>query len=1553
MINFYHVIKSSQEFKRLLIVFSIILLVFSILVYSIYYNLGWKNEHAQRVIHSQERIYQIERVVSLAKDYETGARGFVITNNAAYKEPFKMAEDSLEKVFSHLKELVRFDSVQENYRKLLLQHLNKKIALSRLTIKVRQEKGLDAALRLVATNKGKIQMDKIREIVNAMHAHELSVLKKQKKESEEIAFQINLILLLGLALFVLLLIYVLKRGWTNLADKKIAREQLQQSQDRFMALIENSSEAIVLRDEHLNIVYWSSTAERIFGFTKEEAAQPGFTLLSYPAKGLEQVTQYNQEVLSSPGQPIQKLIQLQHKSGHLVWVESNTTNLLQQPSIRAIVSHFGDVTERVKDALAVQKANSLLEKAISNEQRRFNNLFMQAPVSICVFKGADHRYVLTNLLFDRLIGGRQVLGKTVAEAFPDLAHQAFQEKLDLVYKTGESYRETEQVLQLGRDSNGQLNTIYLDMLFQPYCNSDGIVEEIYFFGVDVSEQVLTRKRIEESEWNFRQLIQDLPAAVYTCDVNGCIKLFNKAAVELWGREPDVDQEFWCGSHNLYNANGQILARENCPMALALSNKVAADNLEIIMECPDGSRRHIMPHTVLSHDVTGQVTGGINILIDITESKITSEQIRQSEAALTEAQRIAKIGSWNLDVDTRKLSCSEQLYRIFDIDAAYFQAPSASFLDFVDEADRGLIEQTIKEALTNGEPFDVECRITTLKGEHRNLHLLGNSQTDANGLIIRLYGTSQDITERKHAEMRLQESEKNIKSILTSSQEAIYLLDVNCRLVLLNEQCRSVIKQGYGVDCKIGDNFPALFESELQDKLLSVYQKVLAGEKWEDERSLSLKEDVYHSTYFPVRDNEGNITGLCCSAKDITERRKIEKAMDIANAEKEEFQYRFKAILDYSPQSILIKDIEGKYIFANKAFLTLFNLDQENERGNQLKAISDDQAALAEFSINENEGPPAIKSMEWNQQIVLSDGQVLEMEIVKFPLYDRHKRLFGICTLAKDITEQVKHQQQLIQARENAEHAERLQEQFLANMSHELRTPMNGIIGMANLLLVSSSLQPDQKGRLQIIKQSSNTLLSLINNILDLSKLKAGILTLEELAFDFNESIAGTIPFFKERAQEKGLRLVASADHFIPELLVGDPHRLNQILSNLLSNAIKFTEKGFVRLEASLQSKTPDQVVIEFVVTDSGVGIDANSLHYIFDNFAQGSTDIASKYGGTGLGLAITRRLIEMQGGTISVESTKGKGTSFSFCLPYAIAKDSDAVVNLYRRNEPSPLKKSYNGKRALIVEDNDINQAVLASSLKQFHIDLLIAQHGGEAIQILESGEQFDIIFMDLRMPVMNGFEAITYIRQKLQLEIPIVVLTASVLRNEKERCLEIGASDYMAKPFDMVDLARALEQFLSISQQQTPKHYQVETNGPAIAVSSTTVISPSTATVMVSGFDISRLLELEDPEYIRMVFDLFVEKMPSYLQELKSILPSGNCKDFLEKAHKAKGSLASVYMEEMYELIVEMEKKVHGQQNMDGIEPLLDRCLSLYPKLLPAIQQEVEKQLITILANI
>ncbi|NEM98420.1 ATP-binding protein [Pontibacter burrus] len=789
------------------------------------------------------------------------------------------------------------------------------------------------------------------------------------------------------------------------------------------------------------------------------------------------------------------------------------------------------------------------------------------------------------------------------------------------------------------------------------------------------------------------------------------------------------------------------------------------------------------------------------------------------------------------------------------------------------------------------------------------------------------------TQRKAAELKLKESEKNMQAILSSSQEAIYLLDLNYRLVLLNDHAYSIIQQAYGVDCKPGDDFRKLFDDQLE-KIAVIYNQVLEGKKIEVERTFPLAdgEAYYISTYFPVKDTDGTIIGICCAAKNITQRKLSEEAVKIANAEKEEYQSRFKAILDYSPQAVLIKDTQGEHIFSNKAFHQLFDLEESDVPTYSLQAVLDDAPVLVEFlATYDADGGSNLNSKEWQQQVVLQNGQVLEMEITKFPLYDRQKQLFGVCTLFKDITEQIKHQQQLVEARENAEQAERLQEQFLANMSHELRTPMNGIIGMVNLLLTSSSLQPDQKGRLQVIKHSSDTLLNLINDILDLSKIKAGMLTIEKLTFDFNDTIAGTAMLFREKAREKGIKLAVSADPFIPRFLTGDPHRLNQILNNLLSNAVKFTEKGFVRLEATLLNETEDQAIVEFIVSDSGIGIDTNKLETIFENFTQESTDISSKYGGTGLGLAITKRLIELQGGEIAVESVKDKGTTFTFTINYGIAHDTSNVVVTNNQAATAFVKKDYSGKRALIVEDNEINQAVLTSSLHQHKMEAVIANNGQEAVDLLHAGEQFDIIFMDLRMPVMNGFQATAYIRQTLQLQTPIVVLTASVLRNERDRCLEIGASDYMAKPFSINDLAKTLERFVSIQAE------------PATIASTVETIASNAAE---KPYSITNLLQLKNTDFIKRILALFTSNLPEYLNELKALASVNNKVEFLEKAHKIKGSLSAIQINELYQLILLMEEEAPEQEHLHVFEPQIEKCLALYRALMPAITTEVEAYL-------
>ncbi len=355
--------------------------------------------------------------------------------------------------------------------------------------------------------------------------------------------------------------------------------------------------------------------------------------------------------------------------------------------------------------------------------------------------------------------------------------------------------------------------------------------------------------------------------------------------------------------------------------------------------------------------------------------------------------------------------------------------------------------------------------------------------------------------------------------------------------------------------------------------------------------------------------------------------------------------------------------------------------------------------------------------------------------------------------------------------------------------------MNGIIGMTSLLM-QTPLQPHQQEYVQMIKQSSDNLLVLINDILDLSKIKAGKISIEKIPFSLGDIVKTINATFKIKAEEKALNFSTLLHPAVPLYLVGDPHRLSQVLTNLLSNAIKFTEQGYVTLEINVQEQDRKQVILCLQVSDSGIGIDAKQLSLIFESFSQASSDTTRRFGGTGLGLAITKRLAELQQGKVHVTSKPGAGTTFSVFLPFGTSTEQEVIRgNTKPIMQPNELE-DYNGRHVLIVEDNDVNQRVLKYSLEQYHLTVTVAENGKEAVRWLERNTT-DLIMMDLHMPLMDGFQATDYIRRQLKLDVPIVVLTASVLRNEKQRCLQIGANDYVAKPFAPEELRRCLEKFL------------------------------------------------------------------------------------------------------------------------------------------------------------
>ena len=620
------------------------------------------------------------------------------------------------------------------------------------------------------------------------------------------------------------------------------------------------------------------------------------------------------------------------------------------------------------------------------------------------------------------------------------------------------------------------------------------------------------------------------------------------------------------------------------------------------------------------------------------------------------------------------------------------------------------------------------------------------------------------------------------SLIEASLDPLVTISIEGKITDMNEALANIT--GMSRSELEGTDFFNYFTEP--QKAREVYQEVFAnGSVADSPLTLRHKDGKLTDVLFNgsvYKDDQGNVLGVVVVARDVTAQKLLSK-------------YSL-SLIEASLDPLVTISTEGKITDMNQATVDIIGMSREELTDTDFfdyftepqMAREVYQEVFAKGSVADL--PLTLRHKDGKLTDVLFNGSVYK---------DDRGNVLGVVIVARDITNQKRIATELTEAivfaemateiaevaktkAESstliAENAVKAKQQFLSNMSHEIRTPMNAIIGFTKVLL-KTELSAKQKEYLTAIKLSGDALIVLINDILDLAKVDAGKMTFEQVPFKMSVSIAAMIHLFETKIWEKNLLLIKEYDKNIPEVLLGDPVRLHQIILNLVSNAVKFTSIGSITVSVRLLSEDDEKVTIEFSVKDTGIGISESKKASIFDNFQQATSGTSRLYGGTGLGLAIVKQLVEPQGGTIRVNSKLDEGSTFSFILSFQKTME-DAEIEIVS----TEIDSENSNIRVLVVEDIPLNQLLMKTLLDDFGFERDMADNGKIAIEKLKSNT-YDIILMDLQMPEMNGFEATDFIRNRMHLDIPIIALTADVTTVDLAKCKAVGMNDYIAKPVD------------------------------------------------------------------------------------------------------------------------------------------------------------------------
>jgi len=753
-----------------------------------------------------------------------------------------------------------------------------------------------------------------------------------------------------------------------------------------------------------------------------------------------------------------------------------------------------------------------------------------------------------------------------------------------------------------------------------------------------------------------------------------------------------------------------------------------------------------------------------IIEKIRKLEEAEQLLHKQSRLLNETGQMAKVGGWEVDMETNRVIWSETTKQIHEVPADFVPTLDNAF-NFYPPESRSIIEEAVQKAIEKGSAFDLEIPFITAKSREGWVHTIGKAEMKE-GKCIRLHGTFQDITVRKQNEENLLELNTRLTLAQNIAKLGYWSYDLKTQLPKWTDE----IFKMYGIPKDIGE--PAFLEQKKYthpddwDLYDHSVQKLITDDVPYDIQIRLVHEngDIHwmRTKGFSIKNNKGEIVELYGIVQDVTDYKEAQEKLQQSDR-----------VFNLALDMFCIAGFDGYFKYLNPAWeRTLGWSNDELLSKPWLEYVHTDDKLKTE-----NVKSVIVDGKEiyiFENRYICKDGSVKWLSWNSHP-FPAENIMIGT---ARDITETKRIEAELIQAKEQAEEADRLKSAFLANMSHEIRTPMNGILGFADLLREPSLSGEEQQRYISIIQKSGNRMLNTVNDLIDISKIETGQMEVSLKEFNISNELETQFHFFQNEAEKKGLKITLtnslSENH---KLVYSDQHKLISILTNLLKNAIKYTDKGLIELGCSKKGEH-----IEIFVKDSGIGIPVNRQKAIFERFVQADIADTRALEGSGLGLAISKAYTKMIGGKLWVKSDEGIGSTFYFSIPLRKADiiDRDGAI-VESTQQPAPY---IDEPKILIAEDDEVSYLHIKMVLKDIASEIIHAKTGTEAVDLCKANPDVDLVLMDIKMPLQNGYEATRQIRA-FNKDVIIIAQTAFALTGDYEKSIEAGCNDYISKPIN------------------------------------------------------------------------------------------------------------------------------------------------------------------------